>query len=339
MRNIMLFKYIYQKINKKIVIIILLILFILGQLFNYFVPHRFFQLNQAILLSMLIIQILVLKEIHIENEKIENCIRDKTEIEVLSSFISKAEKLPEKIITDIISFICVVFYITAMYKIGCLEHTITGIYGGLLGGIVFYIGIQAYFHYLAILYFSYDLRHINIEMYSLYSPCSTDWIRKLAREFSYIEKWFLILGFMYSLIYAINLPKGIIEINGKVIINSNYSLLVKMTWLGILVFYVIALLLFSFLSKLFIRTTICNCKDNSMNKIAKRLNTLSSIPSNALPSQEEGLISLLKTISESDEYPLKSVQSFFDKAYALLVSFFTLINLLLPIIQEIIIKT
>lgn len=335
----MLLNILYKKLNKKKVIITLVILLTLGQLFNIFFPHKLFQINQIMLIVMLVVQVVVLKEIRKEKEEIRKCIMEKNEPEVFSLFSLKVEKIPCTVTGEIISAVLVVFYIATMFAVGCLEATITGVYGGILGGIVFYIGIQAYFHYIAILYFAYDLRHIQINNYSFYFPALTNWIRKLARELSYIEKWFLVLGLMYSIIYAINLPQDtIILIDHNVSFNSNCNALLIITWIGILVFFAIAFPLFTFLGRIFIKDVIYNCKCNSINKIETQLFVLSHNSTEEDFLLIERLISLAKTISESDEYPLKYSQTIFDKVYTLTVSIITLVSPFLSIAQEIIFK-
>lgn len=334
----MLYNYIYNRLNNKIIITTLGFLLVLGQLLNAFFPHNIFQFNQILLIFMLIIQVIVIKEIKKEKEEIKLCLMEKNEPEVLSLFSLKVDKITCMVTGEIISCIFVIFYIIAMFVVGCLEITITGIYGGILGGTVFYIGIQAYLHYISLLYFAYDLRHIQIKDYSFYFPALTNWIRKLARELSYIEKWFLILGLMYCTIYAINLPKGTILINHNISFNSNCDVLLLITWSGILIFFAIAFPLFTFLSRVFIKDVIYNCKCSSINKIETHLSVLSSHPTEGELLLIERFVSLAKVISESDDYPLKYSRTIFDHAYTVTVSLITLVSPFLSIIQEIIFK-
>lgn len=335
----MLFNFLYNKLNKKIVFLIVVILLFSGQLFNIFFPHHLFQINQLMLLTMFVIQIIVLKEIKTEKEEIKKCIMSKNEPEVLSLFHAKVEKILCSFIGEIISVILVIFYITTMFVVECLEITITGIYGGILGGVVFYVGIQAYIHYIALLYFAYSLRHIHVDDYSFYFPALTDWIRRLAREFSFIEKWFLILGLMYSIIYAINLPRNAILIEHGITLNSNCNALVIITWSGILILFALAFPLFTFLSRTFIKDVIYNCKCNSINKIEKQLFVLSNRPTEEDFLVIERLISLRKIISESDEYPLKYSRTIFDKIYTIILALITLISPFLSFAEKIIFKS
>lgn len=333
-----LYKYIWNRLNNKMIITTLILLFVLGQLLNAFFPHNIFHFNQILLMVMLIVQVVVIKVIENKKEEIKQCLMEKSETEVLRLFSLKVDKITCTVIGEIISCIFVTFYIVTMFVLGCLEITITGVYGGILGGMVFYIGIQAYLHYISLLYFAYGLRHIQIKNYSFYFPALTNWIRKLARELSYIEKWFLFLGLMYCVIYAINLPEETILISNNISFNSNCNVLLLVTWGGILIFFAIAFPLFTFLSRVFIKDVIYNCKCSSINKIEMKLSVLSRHATDGDLLQIERFVSLTKVISESDDYPLKYSRTIFDHAYTVTVSLITLVSPFLSIIQEIVFK-
>lgn len=226
----MLFDSLYKRITKKGLMAFISAVFILGQIFNYFVPHKLFQVNQLILLSMLVAQFGVIREIKKKEEYIKKCISEKNELEVLELFGARVEKLLSTVKSDIASGSLVCLYIMTMFAVGCLEKSITGIYGGILGGVVFYVGLQAYFHYVAILYFASGLKHVQIREYSFYFPASTDWIRNLVYVLNYIKKWFISLGLMYGIIYVINLPADVIQIGSSNTIVSGNNVLFVITW-------------------------------------------------------------------------------------------------------------
>lgn len=321
----------FQKHNKKIFSFIILI--IVGQILNMNWPHRHYQFNQWLLLFMLIIQLNVLKKIKIENAKIRKTLSEKHEAEVLGSFARKAEKFISPTTNHIVSCGFIIIYIYSMFKVGCLEFTPTGYYGGILGAIVFYIGIQAYQRYIALLYFAADLRNLKIKNYFFYFPASTEWIDQLAHEFSYIEKWFLALGLMYSTIYAVNLPVNTVRLDTGISFHTDCNFLFILTWLGILLFFAFAVPTFTFLSRHYIKECIYSCKRVSINCIEQQI-TILSIQST---ETELNLISqkllLIKEILESDNYPVKYSRTVFDSAYAICFAMITLISPMVSIIE------
>ncbi len=344
----MLFNMLYNKIVNnqhnhniitKVMLGTILIVFIIGQILNIVSSHHLFYINQALLLVMLIIQIFVLKRIRKEKEEIKINIAERHEPEVSGLFNGRIQKISYSFIGEITSFILVIFYIVTMFILECLEVTITGIYGGVLGALVFYIGIQAYIHYISLLYFAYALRHIEIKNYSFYFPAITKWIRQLAGTFSYIEKWFLLLGLMYSSIYAINLPRDIVMINPSLSLQSNSNILLIITWIGIILLFVIAFPTFTFLSRSFLKSVIYNCKYNSINKIEQLLIINTQQETEESLSRIERYLSIIKAISESDDYPLKYSHTIFDSTYAIMFATITLFSPFLPLVEEFIFKS
>lgn len=309
------------------------ILAIIGHSLNAICGHRYFYFNQYCLFIMLIIQKLVIQKIDRENIAIEKELLNIKETEVRGSFKTKTNFLLHTKKGKIISFFLVLFYIYAMFKIGCLEHTITGVYGGILGAIVFYIGIQTYFRYLMLLYFSQDLKKLQLKNYFFYIPALTEWIVQLAREFSYIEKWFLILGLMYSSIYAVNIPNSIIYTN-KILVYIHSNFIFTLTWIGIIVFFALAVPIFTFLSRYYIKECIRQCKCKSIKSLERQIDILSINSTEADLNLIQAKLSLIKEISASPDYPLEYRRTAFDSIYTIFLALFTLISPFTSIIEH-----
>lgn len=310
----------------------------MGHVLNSFWEHKYFYFNQYLLLSMLFIQTLVCKKINSENRKIEEIIKERKETEVWGSFNSKTQRFISPLWNVIISLFFVILYIFAMFKVGCLECTPTGIYGGLLGALVFYIGIQTYLKYLALLYFVYDLKNLKIKNYFFYIPALTDWIVRLARGFSYIEKWFLILGLMYSSIYAINIPSNAVILINRISFQTSSNVFLLITWGGIIIFFALAVPIFTFISRYYIKECICKCKSISINKIEKQINVLSTVASEDELNSIQIKLAIIKDISMSEEYPLKYRHTIFDNVYTISLSILTLLTPFMSIIEQFLFK-
>lgn len=164
-----LFDKISSRINYKNTVISLLIIVIIGHFLNWNWKHRYFCFNQYFLVSMIVVQIIMLKILKAENAKIKKLLLDAQELEVYSSFITKEEGFVPNTLNNIISGLLIIIYIFSMYRVGCLAYTITGFFFGILGALVFYIGIQTYLQYLSLIYFTYDLRKLDIKKYFLLS--------------------------------------------------------------------------------------------------------------------------------------------------------------------------
>ena len=231
---------------------------------------------------MLLLEFMVIKQIKADTKEFKENIKDS---QVLHSFTSRADC---SIVSEIISFVLVIFFISTMFAVGCLEPTLTGIYGGILGAVVFYIGIQAYIYYVSLLYFSANLKNIQINDYSFYYPALTKWIRKLSKEFQFIEKWFITLGFLYITIYAINIPQGTLATTG---LTQNLFLT---SWAGIFILFILAVPFLFNIRKNSLKTVVCGCKANSIHQLETKLT--------ATPDDRYAF--LIKSVSQTENYPL-----------------------------------
>ena len=222
---------------------------IVGCVLNKFWPHKNFFKNLFILVFMLIIQKITLIGIRTNNILLKQTLKKYRESMVFGSFITKTRHFISARVNLIVCIIFISIYIISMYKLGCLENTPTGIYGGAFGAFVFFLGIQAYLKYICLLRFIQDLKKIQIKHYFFYKPARTEWIMQLAHEIRYIEKRFLILGIMYCIIYTMNLPNGYVKFDNKVLIQSPCNFLFIVTWGGIIIFFAFAVPIFIFLGK------------------------------------------------------------------------------------------
>lgn len=288
-----------------------------------------------ILIIMYICQIMIIKKIKKEKDRLQNYLRQAKEQDALGLFSVKIASIITSTKTFFVSIIFVIIYILTMFLLGCLEITITGLYGGFLGAIVFYVGIYAYAHYISLIYFVYDLRNLSIRNYFIYSPALTEWLGKLAQLFSFIEKWFLALGVLYVTIYAINLPSKAVILKPTISLNTQNDILFVSTWSGILLFFVLAFPFLTFYSRNCIKHVIDILKTISIRKFQNKIELLSKISAESKLETIEKYLSLIKTIDDSPDYPLKSSRTLFDSFYSIIMAFITLTSPYLSIIENI----
>ena len=156
-------KKLYKDLKLKTIFKYLVFTLIIGYVLNVFWSHKNFYVNQYILIIMWMIQIFVLKKIDLENDLLEDELKKRKEMVVWGSFHSRTQQYITPMHRFVISCIFISIYIVSMFKLGCLECTPTGVYGGVLGAIVFATGIQAYLKYLELLSFAQDLKKISVK--------------------------------------------------------------------------------------------------------------------------------------------------------------------------------
>lgn len=297
-------KNVFQCKGYRVLFAFIVVMMVIGSLLNGLCSHRNFYLNQGLLFIMLIIQVLALKTIDKEDSAIMSELKCKEEYKVLKRF-NYIIYVPSSIVCKLISIALVLMYIITMFVVGCLDRTVTGIYGGFLGAVVFYVGIQAYFKYLGLLYFSWNLKNLEINHYFFYYPVLTGWIDRLAREFSYIEKRFFILGLMYCGIYMINIPTDSIVFKTSTVFQTIPNTLFTLTWVGIIIFFVIAVPVFMFLSRHFLKECIGQCKRRSIEILNDEIEELSSNNAQINLSAVKMRLMVIKDISISADSPFK----------------------------------
>ena len=297
-------KNLFQCKGYKVLFVFIVVMAVIGSLLNGLCSHRNFYLNQGLLFIMLIIQVLALKTIDKEDSAIMSELKRKEEYKVLKSF-NFIIYVPSSIACKLVSIALVLMYITTMFVVGCLDWTVTGIYGGILGAVVFYVGIQAYFKYLGLLYFSWNLKNLEINHYFFYYPVLTGWLDRLAREFSYIEKRFVILGLMYCGIYMINIPTDSIVFKTSTVFQTIPNTLFTLTWVGIIIFFVIAVPVFMLLSRRFLKECIGQCKRRSIEILDDEIFELSSNNTQINISAVKMRLMAIKDISISADSPFK----------------------------------
>lgn len=297
-------KNLFQCKGYKVLFVFIAVMAVIGSLLNGLCSHRNFYLNQGLLFIMLIIQVLALKAIDKENSAITSELKRKEEYKVLKSF-NFIIYVPSSIVCKLVSIAMVSMYIITMFVVGCLDWTVTGIYGGILGAVVFYVGIQAYFKYLGLLYFSWNLKNLEINHYFFYYPVLTGWIDRLAHEFSYIEKRFVILGLMYCGIYMINIPTDSIVFKPSTVFQTTPNTLFTLTWVGIIIFFVIAVPVFMLLSRHFLKKCIGQCKRRSIEILDDEIFELSSNNTQINLLAVKMRLMAIKDISISADSPFK----------------------------------
>ena len=284
-------------------LIALFVVIVVGFWLNYTWEHRNFYINQFVLLIMLISQMEVLIGLNRMSGVFKNELRKENKTQLYENFVLKVENGIPLVCNLVTSGLLIVAYIFAMFKLGCLEYTPTGVYGGMLGAVVFGFGIQLYLKFIGLLRFVSGLRNTAVEGYNFYDPSRTTWVMQLAYILRYVEVWFIGLGFMYCLIYAVNLPSGTIVFDNGVSFQTSCNELFYLTWTGIVVFYILAMPVFTCFYHSCIEEYIFRCKHKSVRIIKEQIGDLPQNLSSENLTDIQSKLLLLGSVSRSAVYP------------------------------------
>ena len=331
---------IYQRIEKlrvRTVAVFVVALLIMGCATNMLMPHRNFFVYQAFLLVMLAFEIYVIKMMSTRIKRIFKTINADHDMEVLGAYskISRAETSPWFYVVECIA---VSFYMVTICVLKCVDTTLTGLYGLFLGTLVFVLGVSAYYRYIVFARFVYDLRNLKIEKYNFYMPALTEWFVQIANTLSFIDKWFFVLGMMYTTLYAIIMPPGIVSFQNGIVISSSNNVLFYTTWVGVLVFFVLAFPIITVLFRAFLKHIILLCKGQSIKQMERCIRLIEKSDDAAKLELIERHISLIKTIDESSDYPLRYRRTVFDGAYSILMTIGAIATPYISLIEQFMFK-
>lgn len=287
----------------KVELIALFAVVVVGFWLNHTWEHRNFYFNQFVPLIMLFAQVEVLFDLNHMFGLFKKELQRENKIQLYENFVSKVEKGVPLVCNLAISGLLIVVYIFAMFKLGCLEYTPTGVYGGVLGAVVFGFGIQLYLKFVGLLRFVSVLRNTAVDGYNFYDPSRTTWVIQLAYIFRFVEVWFIRLGFMYCLIYAVNLPSGTIVFNNGVSFQTSCNELFYLTWMSIIVFYILAMSVFACFYHDCIEEYIFRCKRKSVRIINEQIGGLPQNLSSENLTDIQSKLLLLGIVSKSAAYP------------------------------------
>lgn len=287
----------------KVELIALFAMVVVGFWLNHAWEHRNFYINQFVPLIMLFAQVEVLTGLSHMSGVFEEELRKEKKTQLYENFVSKVENGIPLVCNLVISVLFIVTYIFAMFKLGCLEHTPTGVYCGILGAVVFGFVIQLYLKFIGLLRFVSGLRSTAADSYNFYDPSRTTWIVQLAYMFRFIEVRFIGLGFLYCLIYAINLPSGAVVFDNGISFQTSCNELFNLTQTGIMVFYILAMPVFACFYHSCIEEYICRCKRKSVRIIKEQTDDLSQNLSSEILTDIQSKLLLLESVSKSAAYP------------------------------------
>lgn len=213
----------------------------LGLILNHIYPHKHFAFNWFILSFMLCIQSYLIADIEKQNESIREHIMSFGNCDVLNNFNKKVMKSTESANYQWIRSMTVFLFIVALNYLGCFEYTATGIYGMLLGAVVFYAGLEYYYKFIMLMSFMKDwgkLYVIQEEATNFREVTSM-----LKKELRQLYCWFIILGLLYCSVYLVNVE--------YTALNRIQSISIAGTLCWIVIFYAAAVPMFGVFYKMY----------------------------------------------------------------------------------------
>lgn len=157
-----------------------------------------------------------------------------------------------------------------------------------------------------------QLNQENAFKYNFYMPAKTDWIVRLAKNGRMLNNSFFILGFIYTVVYYLNMPPKSISINhlvngsfgDRISISTPDNLIFIMSWVAIFIIIIVAFPTYYFIQKNYIKSLVRRLKDLSIKEVQKLMKAQDLTGVDNIDSELK-YFNLINNIENSPITPLK----------------------------------
>jgi hypothetical protein len=161
-------------------------------------------------------------------------------------------------------------YIYATISLKYIELNPTGYYALVMIGLVMLsaiLGQTCYVYYLLLLRFVTANESFK---YNFYFPARTDWVQLLTRTGERLSNAFFVLGFIYTLVFFLNMPNDYITISLRplrIVLTTPNNLAFVASWVTIFIIIIFAFPVYAWLKARYLKTLIRKLKDISIGEI------------------------------------------------------------------------
>jgi len=303
----------------------------LGQLINYYHPFKNFSLYQLLFGTAVILATWTIKNFFNKLDKFKTMTASHPMKLTVSNFYSLVYSkwtIPGLIIVSSL-------FIYSTISLNFIKLDIIGIYSLVVIVIIMMTAIICQTIYIYYLILLYRLGNSNDFNYSFYFPAKTDWLVFLVKMGRQINNSFFILGFIYTLVYFLNLPITEISFNknfnglGDIVNGTSNNLIFVVSWITIFIIIIIAFPIYSLIQRSLTRSLVRKMKNISieeieqimkMEKIKKAQDIESQLKyytlmnnidnSSNLPIPRNNLIPIVSSISTISVHIIKISESF-----------------------------
>jgi len=161
-------------------------------------------------------------------------------------------------------------YIYATISLKYIALNPTGYYALVMIGLVMLsaiLGQTCYVYYLLLLY---RVAASETFKYNFYFPARTDWVQLLTRTGARLSNAFFVLGFIYTLVFFLNMPNSYITISlhpWRIVLATPNNVAFVVSWITIFIIIILAFPAYAWLKARYLRILIRRLKDISIGEI------------------------------------------------------------------------
>ena len=161
-------------------------------------------------------------------------------------------------------------YIYATISLRYIALNPTGYYALVMIGLVMLsaiLGQTCYVYYLLLLR---QVATSETFKYNFYFPARTDWVQLLTRTGARLSNAFFVLGFIYTLVFFLNMPNDYVTISlrpWRLVLTTPNNVAFATSWITIFIIIILAFPAYAWLKARYLRILIRRLKDISIGEI------------------------------------------------------------------------
>ena len=251
------------------------LLFLTGTVINYVTQYRFphFITHQLLLITATTMLVCAMKIFFLDIDKLNS--RSPGGLlknpETRSLYLNKLLPIQKTYLAPAVSVVITVFFFSCIVLLEYIELDIIGVYAIYIAGSSVLIGAYGYVQYLCFLWFVYQAGKLEYrgESYNIYSPAATPWVSQLAKTSQKLRSFFLWIGLIYVIEYAMLVPTDKISFEDDMIaLNTPNNVAFLISWLALFLLVIIAFPVINHYQRKFVTDLVEKLKDQTVQDLS-----------------------------------------------------------------------
>ena len=252
-----------------------ILLFFVGTVINHVTQYRFphFVTHQLLLIAATTLLVCAMKMFFLDIDKLdhrgpESLLKNP---ETRSLYLNKLLPIQRTFLAPAVSLVITVFFFTCIVKLEYIELDSIGVYAIYIAGSSVLIGAYGYMQYLCFLWFVYQAGKLEYrsESYNIYAPAATPWVSQLAKTSQKLRSFFLWIGLIYVIEYAMLVPTDKILFEDNTIsLNTPDNTAFFVSWLALFLLVIIAFPIINHYQRKFVTDLVEKLKDQTVQDLS-----------------------------------------------------------------------
>lgn len=251
------------------------LLFFVGTVINHVTQYRFpyFVMHQLLLITATTLLVCAMKMFFLKIDELnhhgpESLLKNP---ETRSLYLNKLIPIQKTFLAPVVSLVITVFFFSCIVKLEYIDWDSIGIYAIYIAGSSVLIGAYGYVQYLCFLWFVYQAGKLEYrsESYNMYTPAATPWVSQLAKISQRLRSFFLWIGLIYVIEYAMLVPADKISFTDNTIsLNTPNNAAFLVSWLALFLLVIVAFPVINHYQRKFVTDLIEKLKEQTVQELS-----------------------------------------------------------------------